>query len=61
MNSVVFHVLLSLMMSAAISKLLENTTPFIHGNCGNSTWKFWLNGLHPESISLMKEKSHLKV
>ena len=31
MNSVVFHVLLSPMMSAAISKLLENTTPFIHG------------------------------
>ena len=54
MNSVVFHVLLSPMMSAAISKLLENTTPFIHGNCGNSTWK-----LHPESIR--KEKSHLKV
>ena len=61
MNSVVFHVLLSLMMSPVISKLLENTTPVIHGNCGNSTWKFWLNGLHPESISQMKEKSHLKV
>lgn len=59
MNSVVFHVLLSPMMSAAISKLSENTTPFIHGNCGNSTWKFWLNGLHPELIR--KEKSHLKV